>query len=120
MIQLTIAGKWCTNGVETLQAVGLNARDAKFRAAERGLVRVKQLKPGLAHARGFLPPEWDAWLWTNLENGAKARKVLALLVDKGFAPASSSTLMHRISTRISSRRLRTRVRGALTGRQQLE
>lgn len=113
VMELAISGKWVAGGTERLQAVGQNTRDAKFRAAEQGLARVKQLKPGLAVELGVLPPEWEAWLVANLEKGAKARKLLALLVDKGFAPANNSVLMHRISARVSSRRLRSRVRVGL-------
>lgn len=109
-MELEISGKWCgAKGTEKLQAIGKTTREAKFKAAEAGLVRVKRLKPGLAYELGFLPPEWEKWLFDNLEKGGQIKKLLQILSQKGFSPANSIALMQKISTRVSSHKLRTRV-----------
>lgn len=110
-MELVISGKWCgAKGAEKLQAIGRTTREAKFKAAEAGLARVKKLKPGLAYDLGYLPPDWEKWLFDNLEKGGKMKKLLEILTQKGFSPANSNTLMQKISARVSSYRLRTRVR----------
>lgn len=111
VMELVISGKWCgAKGAEKLQAIGKTTQEAKFKAAEAGLGCVKKLKPGLAYELGYLPPEWDKWLFDNLEKGGKVKKLLEILTQKGFSPANSISLMQRISTRVSSYRFRTRVR----------
>lgn len=110
-MELVISGKWCgAKGAEKLQAIGRTTREAKFKAAEAGLARVKKLKPGLAYDLGYLPPDWEKWLFDNLEKGGKMKKLLEILTQKGFSPANNNTLMQKISARVSSYRLRTRVR----------
>lgn len=111
LMELQISGKWCgSSGIEKLQAVGKTTREAKFKVAEAGLVRLKKLKPGLAFDLGFLPPDWESWVFENLERGGKPKKVMQTLREKGFSPANNALLMQKISARISSRRLRTKVR----------
>jgi hypothetical protein len=111
LIELTISGKWCgPKGFEKLQAIGKTTREAKFKAAESGIVRIKKLKPGLAYDIGVLPPEWQNWLYDNLEKGGKPKKLLKILVEKGFSPSKNPILMQRISCKASSLRLRKKVR----------
>jgi len=111
LMELRISGKWCgSSGSEKLQAIGKTTREAKFKVAEAGLVRLKKLKPGLAFDLGFLPPDWESWMFENLERGGKPKKVMQTLREKGFSPANNALLMQKISARISSRRLRTKVR----------
>ncbi|DAZ95818.1 TPA: hypothetical protein N0F65_008537 [Lagenidium giganteum] len=107
LVELTITGKWCgPSGQETVQAIGKTTREAKFKAAEAGLLRLKKLKPGLACDPGQLPQEWLDWLMSNLERGVKARKVLRVLVEKGFTLACNLTLMQQLSVRVSSLKVR--------------
>lgn len=114
LVELRLSGKWCgPTGIERLQAIGKSTREAKFKVAEAGLVRMKKLKPGLAYDLGFLPPEWDKWLFDNLDSGGKASKIMQTLREKGFSPANNALLMQKISTRISSRRLRTKASALL-------
>lgn len=111
LMELQISGKWCgPSGSEKLQAIGKTTREAKFKVAEAGLVRLKKLKPGLAFDLGFLPHDWESWLFENLERGGNSKKVMRALREKGLSPANNVVLMQKISARISSRRLRTKVR----------
>ncbi|RLN63963.1 hypothetical protein BBP00_00003742 [Phytophthora kernoviae] len=70
LMQLVLLGKACgPTGRETLQASGKTTREAKFRAAEAALVRIKKLQPGMAVEPGQLPSEWQQWLFDNIERG---------------------------------------------------
>ncbi|RLM96187.1 hypothetical protein BBO99_00003726 [Phytophthora kernoviae] len=85
LMQLVLLGKACgPTGRETLQASGKTTREAKFRAAEAALVRIKKLQPGMAVEPGQLPSEWQQWLFDNIERGASVKKLLQALGQKGF------------------------------------
>lgn len=110
LMELQITGKWCgPAGVEKMQSIGKTTREAKFKVAEAGMMRLKKLKPGLAYDLGVLPPEWEAWLFDNIERGGNPKKIMQTLRDKGFSPSNNSVLMQKISAKISSRRLRSKV-----------
>ncbi|KAG7401680.1 hypothetical protein PHYBOEH_011634 [Phytophthora boehmeriae] len=85
LMELELTGKACgPTGRETLQASGKTTREAKFRAAEAALVRIKKLQPGTAVEPGQLPSEWLQWLFDNIERGASGKKLLQTLAQKGF------------------------------------
>ncbi|POM77292.1 Hypothetical protein PHPALM_5347, partial [Phytophthora palmivora] len=108
-IQLELVGKVCgPTGRETVKAVGKTTREAKFKAAEAALVKIKKLQPGLAVEPGELPVQWEKWLFANIEKGASVKKLMHTLTQKGFLLTGNLTLMQRISTRVSSYRLRTK------------
>ncbi|KAL4109696.1 hypothetical protein PRIC1_001392 [Phytophthora ramorum] len=110
-MQLDLLGKVCgPTGRETVKASGKTTREAKFRAAEAALVKIKKLQPGLAVEPGELPLEWERWMFGNIERGVSAKKLMQTLAQKGFLLTGNVQLMQRISTRASSYRLRTKVR----------
>jgi len=110
-MQLELVGKVCIpEGREVVRAVGKTTREAKFKAAEAALVKIKKLQPGLAVQTGELPDQWEKWLFANIEKGASIKKVMHTLAQKGFFLTGNRTLMQRISTRSSSFGLRTKVR----------
>ncbi|KAL4160660.1 hypothetical protein PRNP1_001224 [Phytophthora ramorum] len=108
-MQLDLLGKVCgPTGRETVKASGKTTREAKFRAAEAALVKIKKLQPGLAVEPGELPLEWEKWMFGNIERGVSAKKLMQTLAQKGFLLTGNVQLMQRISTRASSYRLRTK------------
>ncbi|KAL4176344.1 hypothetical protein KRP22_001295 [Phytophthora ramorum] len=108
-MQLDLLGKVCgPTGRETVKASGKTTREAKFRAAEAALVKIKKLQPGLAVEPGELPLEWERWMFGNIERGVSAKKLMQTLAQKGFLLTGNVQLMQRISTRASSYRLRTK------------
>lgn len=110
-MELVLTGKWCSgaNGRESIQAVGTSTREAKWKAAEAALCRLRKLQPGLAYEPGTLPDEWQQWLFDNIERGAKINKLLRVLTEKGFSPTNNLWLMQKLSARVSSRQLRFKV-----------
>ncbi|KAE9125260.1 hypothetical protein PF010_g5689 [Phytophthora fragariae] len=108
-MQLTLVGKVCgPTGRVTVRATGKTTREAKFKAAEVGLVKIKKLQPGLAVEPGELPDQWEKWLFGNIERGASVKKLMHTLAQKGFLLTGNELMMQRISTRASSFRLRTK------------
>ncbi|OQR90625.1 hypothetical protein ACHHYP_05368 [Achlya hypogyna] len=119
VVSVTIATPHDGGLVETYEAIGFSSREAKFKAAELALVKMKKMKPGYEFAVGVVPPVWDNWAITNLNKGVKATKVrvrarrtspasaqvLGILVDKGFSPAKNLAFMKRLSVRLTTRRL---------------
>lgn len=109
-IQLDLVGKVCgPTGRDSVSAMGKTTREAKFKAAEAALVKIKKLQPGLAVQPGKLPEQWENWLFANIERGASVKKLMHTLAQKGFLLTGNMPLMQRISTRMSSYRLRTKV-----------
>ncbi|KAI9990357.1 hypothetical protein PInf_021167 [Phytophthora infestans] len=108
-IQLDLVGKVCgPTGRDSVSAMGKTTREAKFKAAEAALVKIKKLQPGLAVQPGKLPEQWENWLFANIERGASVKKLMHTLAQKGFLLTGNMPLMQRISTRMSSYRLRTK------------
>ncbi|KAJ8575020.1 hypothetical protein ON010_g4193 [Phytophthora cinnamomi] len=108
-MQLELRGKACgPTGQVTVLSTGKTTREAKFKAAEVGLVKIKKLQPGLAVEPGELPQQWEKWLFANIERGASVKKLMHTLAQKGFLLTGNVLMMQRISTRASSFRLRTK------------
>ncbi|KAG7386068.1 hypothetical protein PHYPSEUDO_000660 [Phytophthora pseudosyringae] len=108
-MQLELVGKVCgPTGRETVKVAGKTTREAKLKAAEAALVKIKKLQPGLAVEPGELPEQWEKWLFANIERGASTKKLMHTLAQKGFLLTGNLTVMQRISSRTSSHRLRTK------------
>ncbi|OWZ09701.1 hypothetical protein PHMEG_00017558 [Phytophthora megakarya] len=108
-MRLELVGKVCgPTGRETVTASGKSTREAKFKAAEVALVKIKKLQPGLAVEPGELPEQWEQWLFANIERGVSVKKLMHTLTKKGFLVTKNVTIMQKISTRASSYRLRTK------------
>ncbi|GMF33693.1 unnamed protein product [Phytophthora fragariaefolia] len=108
-VQLQLVGNACgPTGRVAVRGTGKTTREAKFQAAEVGLVTIKKLQPGLAAEPGELPDKWEQWLFANIERGASVKQLMRTLAQKGFLLTGKATLMQRISTRASSFRLRTK------------
>ncbi|KDO29902.1 hypothetical protein SPRG_04968 [Saprolegnia parasitica CBS 223.65] len=90
---------------EVYEAIGFSTREAKFKAAELALVKMRKMKPGYEFPVGTIPDKWDVWAFANLARRVKPTTVLTTLVQKGFAPATNLVFMKRLSVRLSSRRL---------------
>ncbi|GMF21216.1 unnamed protein product [Phytophthora lilii] len=84
-MQLELVGKVCgPTGREVVMGAGKTTREAKFKAAEAALVKIKKLQPGLAVEPGELPEQWERWLFENIERGASVKKLMHTLAQKGF------------------------------------
>lgn len=110
LMQLELVGKVCgASGRESVKATGKTTREAKLKAADAALVKIKKLQPGLAVEPGELPGQWKEWLFANIERRASVKKLMHTLAQKGFLLTGNLVLMQKISTRASSFRLRTKV-----------
>ncbi|RHY29435.1 hypothetical protein DYB32_005138 [Aphanomyces invadans] len=86
---------------QSYQAIGFSSREAKFKAAELALVKMRKMKPGFEFPAGVVPPTWDDWAFNNLNKGVASLKVLKTLVEKGFTPADNLVFMKRFSLHVS-------------------
>ncbi|EQC42442.1 hypothetical protein SDRG_00177 [Saprolegnia diclina VS20] len=105
LVSVSIAAPHDGGSLEVYETIGFSTREAKFKAAELALVKMRKMKPGYEFPLGTIPDKWDAWAFANLARRVKPTTVLTTLVQKGFAPATNLAFMKRLSVRLSSRRL---------------
>ena len=79
------------------QGIAKTTRDARCKAAEAALQKMKKTMPGLKHAAGVLPSTWVDWAFDNIiDRGADMVHVLKTLRLKGFHPWRNPEFMQRI------------------------
>ncbi|KAJ8608520.1 hypothetical protein CTAYLR_005737 [Chrysophaeum taylorii] len=83
-------------GSRTFQGIGKTTREARYRAAETALTKMRETMPGLKYDAGVVPDDWRVWVWENVEAGASLESILKTLRLKGFQPWRNVEFMQRI------------------------
>ena len=84
------------------EAIGETSREAKFKAAQAGLIKMKNLKPGMKFEFGEIPLNWRRWVFQNMARGVRSDELMRIMSQKGFTPGVNVDFMQQFVLRQSS------------------
>lgn len=105
VMEVALTGHWFelvdgelreSHGARKFQGIGKTTREARYKAAEAALTKMRATMPGLKCASGEIPEEWRRWFWRNVDGEADLESVLKTLRLKGFQPWRNVEFMQRV------------------------
>lgn len=105
VMEVSLTGHWFelvdgdlreSHGARKFQGIGKTTREARYKAAEAALTKMRATMPGLKYASGEIPCEWRKWFWRNVDSETDLESVLKTLRLKGFQPWQNVEFMQRV------------------------